>query len=499
MIHGDVPMEDRQEIIENFKTQPGRRVLLSSEVGSEGLDMQFCRIIVNYDLPWNPMKVEQRIGRIDRIGQKADKITILNFAVAGTIEEKILTRLYERIGIFERSLGDLEPILGEMTEKLHNELLSRRLSMQEEEDRIRQTALAFETKRQHEEQLVEQSAVFLGASDYILQQIGRARELGRWITPKDLSGFTEDFFTNCYQGTTIIWDKPARGLVSIRLTNQARNDLQSFCHLQNPPLLTNLTFGNTETAVLVYEPTVAQENPKFEMLTHFHPLIKWIASTHQNNPNAFFPTAAVQLKTDLVDQGTYLIAIQFWTFQGVRQETQIAYAMSPLMGSDTDKNDDGNPLTFSNEKDSATAEKLLQEILVDGADWQFADLSLDSNQVMNAWDDSAMKLAAMNEQKFVRFSQESEEMRNRSQAHLKNFAERRNSSINKAIETLREKLLTTFGEKERSRIESQIRGNITRLTNQTAIFEKRLANMEASSRVQNDFKDIAAIICQVKN
>lgn len=320
MIHGDVPMDERQQIIELFKSEPGRRILLSSEVGSEGIDLQFCRVMVNYDLPWNPMKVEQRIGRIDRIGQKAERITILNFAVAGTIEEKILSRLYERIGIFEKSLGDLEPILGELTEKLHTQLLSRRLSEKEREESIQQTALAFETRRQDEEHLVEQSAVFLGSSDYILQQIGRARQLGRWITPKDLRGFTEDFFTNYFQGTTLGWDKAAPGLVSIRLVNQARNDLQDFCRLQNPQLRTALTSGSADTDVLIYEPEIAQEHPGKEMLTHFHPLIKWISDKHQRNENAFFPTAAVQLESDLVAAGNYLIAVQFWTFQGAIQK-----------------------------------------------------------------------------------------------------------------------------------------------------------------------------------
>jgi superfamily II DNA/RNA helicase len=51
-------------------------VLLSSEVGSEGIDLQFCRFLINYDLPWNPMRVEQRIGRLDRLGQTADRISI---------------------------------------------------------------------------------------------------------------------------------------------------------------------------------------------------------------------------------------------------------------------------------------------------------------------------------------------------------------------------------------------------------------------------------------
>src|SRR5262249_14945829 len=92
IIHGDVPMEERQERLELFKRNSEVNVLLSSEVGSEGIDLQFCSVLVNYDLPWNPMKVEQRIGRLDRLGQKADKITIINLAVKGSIEEKILDR-----------------------------------------------------------------------------------------------------------------------------------------------------------------------------------------------------------------------------------------------------------------------------------------------------------------------------------------------------------------------------------------------------------------------
>ena len=69
--------------------------------------------MVNYDLPWNPMRVEQRIGRLDRYGQEADVIHIVNFSVEDTIEERILERLYKRIGIFEAAIGDLESILGE--------------------------------------------------------------------------------------------------------------------------------------------------------------------------------------------------------------------------------------------------------------------------------------------------------------------------------------------------------------------------------------------------
>ena len=64
MIHGDIKQATRERAVERFRDNPGIEILLSSEVGSEGLDFQFCNVMFNYDLPWNPMKVEQRIGRL---------------------------------------------------------------------------------------------------------------------------------------------------------------------------------------------------------------------------------------------------------------------------------------------------------------------------------------------------------------------------------------------------------------------------------------------------
>ena len=87
MIHGDV--SNRQTVIDQFHYNDNIDILLSSEVGSEGLDMQFCNSMVNYDLPWNPMVVEQRIGRIDRFGQESPIVHIYNMIVKGSIQEDI--------------------------------------------------------------------------------------------------------------------------------------------------------------------------------------------------------------------------------------------------------------------------------------------------------------------------------------------------------------------------------------------------------------------------
>jgi SNF2 family DNA or RNA helicase len=86
------------------------QVFIATEAGGEGINLQFCRHVINYDLPWNPMRLEQRIGRVHRLGQ-TDDVYIYNFAVKNTVEEHILTLLYEKIRLFERVIGELDDIL----------------------------------------------------------------------------------------------------------------------------------------------------------------------------------------------------------------------------------------------------------------------------------------------------------------------------------------------------------------------------------------------------
>lgn len=115
IFNGTLNLDQKEEAIRSFRTK--NQVLISTEAGGEGRNLQFCHIIVNYDLPWNPMKVEQRIGRVDRIGQKRT-VQIWNLACAGTIEERVLDVLDQRIGLFEESVGALDPILGTLEEDI---------------------------------------------------------------------------------------------------------------------------------------------------------------------------------------------------------------------------------------------------------------------------------------------------------------------------------------------------------------------------------------------
>jgi superfamily II DNA or RNA helicase len=108
-LDGQMPATARNEAIERCRRRSA--VLVSTDVGSEGLNLQFCDRVVNYDLPWNPMRIEQRIGRLHRIGQQR-AVDVINLCLAGSIEERILRILDERINLFELVVGEVEMILG---------------------------------------------------------------------------------------------------------------------------------------------------------------------------------------------------------------------------------------------------------------------------------------------------------------------------------------------------------------------------------------------------
>lgn len=99
-------------------------ILLCTDAAAEGLNFQFCGALINYDMPWNPMRVEQRIGRIDRLGQKYPVIRIINLHYADTVEADVYQALRSRIGLFEKVVGGLQPILAKLPELIASQVLT---------------------------------------------------------------------------------------------------------------------------------------------------------------------------------------------------------------------------------------------------------------------------------------------------------------------------------------------------------------------------------------
>jgi superfamily II DNA or RNA helicase len=121
VFNGQMSLDEKEEAVRRFRGRD--QVLISTEAGGEGRNFQFCHLMVNYDLPWNPMRVEQRIGRLDRIGQKRP-VRIYNLYCQDTVEQRVLDVLEHRIGLFEESVGSLDPILGEVERDIERLVLS---------------------------------------------------------------------------------------------------------------------------------------------------------------------------------------------------------------------------------------------------------------------------------------------------------------------------------------------------------------------------------------
>lgn len=111
VFHGGLSSVGKQRAIDAF--QDDAEILLSTEIGGEGRNLQFCRTVINYDLPWNPATIEQRVGRVHRIGQTRD-VYIFNLCLAGSVEERILSILHDKINMFELVAGEVEMILGHL-------------------------------------------------------------------------------------------------------------------------------------------------------------------------------------------------------------------------------------------------------------------------------------------------------------------------------------------------------------------------------------------------
>jgi superfamily II DNA or RNA helicase len=111
LINGDSGERNQQTIAKFKKTVPEIHVIVSTEAGSEGVNLQAANVLVNFDLPWNPMVVEQRIGRIQRLASEYASVCIFNIILGGTFEEYIVGRLMEKLQMASHAIGDIEALL----------------------------------------------------------------------------------------------------------------------------------------------------------------------------------------------------------------------------------------------------------------------------------------------------------------------------------------------------------------------------------------------------
>ncbi|RLK29623.1 SNF2-related protein [Cupriavidus plantarum] len=321
---------DKQAALERFKAVDGPTLLLASEVASEGVDLQFSSLLVNYDLPWNPMRIEQRIGRIDRIGQKAERIVIFNLFLAGTLDERVYVRLFERLRIFEQALGSIEAVLGELVREMSFDLLRHELSEEEESDVIEQTRMAVEQKARIEESLEQEAGRLVAHGDYLQQRIAAARQLNRYVTSEDLRAYVSDFIDEYCQGAQLVkvrdgdpavWEVDLGPFIRVAFADFLEKE-----RLQGRTRLATLASGRQPC---VFENLLRRSRNDAEAISQYHPLVAFIRSRLDAEDRHRHPAvAAMRVDSEAVGglpRGEYVFAVARWSVRGEQESERLVF------------------------------------------------------------------------------------------------------------------------------------------------------------------------------
>ncbi len=354
VLHGGM---DKQQALKTFEDPAGPSILLSSEVASEGVDLQFSSLLINYDLPWNPSKIEQRIGRIDRIGQEAPKILIWNFIYAETVDDRVYSRLLQRLNIFERALGSMEMILGDEIRSLSYELLSHHLTPDQEQERIDKARVAIENVNRMHEKLEAEASSLIAHGDFIQNKVKAAKELGRYIRGNDLLAYVQDFMSTGYPGSRLLSDPKEPEYFRFDLSADARLDFTAF--VQKHYLQGKTGLLSVSPPKLLFENRLGKSPLGIERVTQDHPLIRFVSSQmlERGSNSTYFPVSAckVVMADPRFQPGVYVYALARWTLSGSRDVERLEYVAKRLA--------DGVLV------DGDLAEWLVNKAAHDGADW----------------------------------------------------------------------------------------------------------------------------------
>lgn len=329
-MHGST-RKDRDQLLREFADFDGGCVLLTSEVGGEGLDLQFCRILFNYDLPWNPMRIEQRIGRIDRIGQKSPSVEISSLICEGSIEERIYERLYQRLQLIEQTLGGFEAILGDRVRELEGRLLDPNLLPDEVDAEIDRAAKAAEIRKKDEERLEKEASGLIAHGDMILQRINRTHEQQRWIQGRELHDYVKFGLKAVFPRSSLDRAPVEHEVYELRLCPDGRLAFNQFLEARARQFDTRLRRGETVRIVFGKKPEGLRDT-RVEVVSSTHPLVRFLARLREeaNGGVAARPAVYGRLQSEHappgIRPGQYGIAVQRWSVDGITPQDRLVYS-----------------------------------------------------------------------------------------------------------------------------------------------------------------------------
>ncbi len=381
-VDGGVKDSMRQNLRERFELPKADNdaidILLFTEVGSEGLDYQFSDMMINYDLPWNPMRIEQRIGRIDRRGQQSETVGIYNMITNGTVDADIYYRCLMRIGIFESSIGECEEILGDIATQLDRIALDASLTDEERKIKLEQMADNEVRRIQEMDRLEEEEKEFFGfdLSEYMTsQEIHNAEN--PWLTQKSLQILIEQYlYRRLGQGSYILGEGEVKQL---RLSAAARAELRDdFRKLPSGRNAVRQAWdvylkGKAPIHPITFDSETAEKKRDAFFVTAMHPLAKQAAAYFASNEQAYI---RIQYATEDLPCGDYHFSVYAWSYVGISPHFKLVVVC------DDDVIASELPEILQESQSGATAVK------IDPADWD----ALEKKQVKLWIDEKASEI-----------------------------------------------------------------------------------------------------------
>ena len=329
IVHGGVKDEDRVKLRERFMLNKEDAnsidVLLFSEVGCEGLDYQFCDCMINYDLPWNPQAIEQRIGRIDRNGQKSESVSIINIITEGTIDCDIYDRCLSRIGVFNSSIGDSEQILGDITKEIYNIAEKYILNAEERREKLQQLQDNKVRLIQEQARLEDEKHTFFGldwSENVIKKELEDATNIH--LSAEAIVRLVETYLEIRLGGskTYILGEGKTK---TLRLNEDNRRDLlEDFYKIDRQA---NHVYKEWEQYLnenqpfekITFDGKYASENKDVVFIMPTHPLVKQALKCFEEDP----VRCSLSVKTDKIPAGKYPFLIYEWLYKGVKPDNKL--------------------------------------------------------------------------------------------------------------------------------------------------------------------------------
>ncbi len=296
VVHGGVPVRradckknerSREEIAADFRA--GKfQILLASEVAGEGLDFEHCNSIINFDLPWNPMRVEQRIGRCDRYGQKSEKVYIGNFSSNDTIEGRILERLFMRVGIFQSAMGDMEAIFGDLIGAFEREIFTKKLTATQQLEKLDRIAEAVIIRRREQEKIDGEYCNLLSSVQRFEVEKSEFQEAEKkFLDIEHLKIFIRHIFIKSYSDN--FKENKEGNIFELRYNDKLEGDLTTLPSKFNKTAIKNSIrkfkkrFSEIKKIKFSFNKEDAREDGSIEFFTMRHPLMMLAKYLAENN------------------------------------------------------------------------------------------------------------------------------------------------------------------------------------------------------------------------